>query len=123
MFKIYVGNLNYAADEQSVRAMFEPHGEIEEVTLPTDRETGRFRGFAFVTMRDDNAGRAAIAALNGTQQDGRAIVVNEARPPAPRTGGGGGFKSGGGRGGFGGGGGRGGGRGGDRGGDRGGRSW
>ena len=112
MFRIYVGNLNFRTTDEILRAAFEAHGEVQEVYIGTDRETGRSRGFGFVTMTDKTAGEAAIAAINGSQVDGRAIVVNEAQPRPPRTERGGG----GGGGGFGGGGGGGGG-----GGDRGGR--
>lgn len=95
--KIYVGNLNYSTNEEGLRDAFGAHGTVEDVAVITDRETGRPRGFGFVTMPDDNEGRAAIEALNETDLDGRNLKVNEARP---KTGGGGG-----GRGGFGGGGG------------------
>src|SRR5690606_36743259 len=92
------------------------HGQVDEVAIVSDRDTGRPRGFAFVTMPDDNEARAAIEALNGQDLEGRALVVNEARPKAPGGGGRGGYGGGGGgRGGYGGGGG------GSRGGDRGGR--
>ena len=107
--KIYVGNLSYNTTEDSLQAAFGVHGDVQEVAVITDRDTGRPRGFAFVTM-DDNGGRTAIEALNGTELDGRTITVNEAKPRenrGPRGGGGGG---GGGRGGYGGGGGGGGGR-------------
>ncbi len=98
MKNIFVGNLDFAATESSIRALFEPYGSIERVNLITDRDTGRSRGFAFVEMSDSAEADRAIAALNGTELDGRALNINEARP---KTGGGGG----GGRG-FGGGGGR-----------------
>ena len=104
--KLYVGNLSFKTTEDTVAAIFGAHGEVQEVALVMDRETGRPRGFAFVTMDDDGA-RAAMEALNGTDLEGRNIVVNEARPKEPRGGGGGGGF----RGGRGGGGG---GRGGDR---------
>jgi len=111
--KIYVGNLNYNTTEDSLRNLFAEHGTVEEVHVPTDRESGRPRGFAFVTMPNQNEAHAAIAALNGADCEGRKLNVNEARP---KTGGGGG-------GGFGGGGG-GGGRGGRGGGGGGGsRRW
>jgi len=99
--KIYVGNLNYNTTEDTLRALFADHGAVEEVHLPTDRETGRPRGFAFVTMPNQGEAEAAIAAVNGQDVEGRKLNVNEARP---KTGGGGGF--GGGRGGGGGGRGR-----------------
>jgi RNA recognition motif-containing protein len=96
--KLYVGNINFDTTEDTLRETFSAHGEVEEVAVITDRETGRPRGFAFVTMRDDNAARAAIDALNGKELDGRALNVNEARA---KTGGGGGGGGGGrGRGGW-----------------------
>lgn len=106
--KIYVGNLSFSTKEDGLRNLFSNFGEVEEVALITDRETGRPRGFAFITMPNDNEGREAIEKTNGTDFEGRTLNVNEARP---REGGGGG---GGGRGGYGGG--RGGGGGGGRGG-------
>lgn len=116
--KIYVGNLNFQTGEDALRELFAQYGEVEEVAMITDRETGRPRGFAFVTMGDAGQANAAIEALNGQEFEGRALAVNEARPKAPGGGGGrggfGGGGGGGGRGGFGGGGGRGGDRGGDR---------
>ena len=114
--KIYVGNLSYNTMEDALRNLFAEHGEVEEVHVPTDRDSGRPRGFAFVTMPNQNEAQAAIAAVNGKELDDRVLNVNEARP---KTGGGGG---GGGAGGGGGGsrGGSGGGRGGSRGGSGGG---
>jgi len=109
--KIFVGNMSFQTTEDGLRAAFEAHGEVGEVAVVTDRETGRPRGFGFVTMPDDAQAQAAMAALNGTELDGRAINVNEAKPK-PAGGGGGG------RGGYGGGGGGGGGRGGAGGGGR-----
>ena len=97
--KIYVGNLSYSVTQESLEALFAQHGEVEEVHIPMDRSTGRPRGFAFVTMPNAQEAQAAIAALNGSDLDGRSMNVNEARPK--REGGGGG------RGGQGGGGGRG----------------
>jgi len=95
--KIYVGNLNYEANEDSLRQLFSQHGEVQEVAIITDRETGRSRGFAFVTMPDASQAQAAIAALNGQQCEGRALVVNEARAKTGGSGGGG-ERRGGGRG-------------------------
>ncbi len=115
MFKIYVGNLNYRTTDQALRDLFSQHGEVLDVFIGTDRETGRSRGFGFVTMGSKEAGAAAIAALNGKDCEGRPLVVNEAQPKAPRPGGGfgggsrGGYGGGGGGGGYGGGGGGGGG--------------
>ena len=104
MTKIYVGNLPFTATEQDVRELFAQHGTVDSVALPTDRETGRPRGFGFVEMPQADAQRA-MAALNGFNMGGRPLRVNEAQD-RPRTGGGGGGPRGGGRsGGFGGGGG------------------
>jgi RNA recognition motif-containing protein len=112
-FRIYVGNLNFRTTDDGLRAAFEAFGPVTEVYIGSDRETGRSRGFGFVTMGEKAHGEAAIAALNGSQLDGRAIVVNEAQPRPPKTGGFGGGGGGGGfRGGRGGGGGYGGGGGG-----------
>lgn len=110
--KIYVGGLPYAATEQQLSDLFAQHGAVESARVITDKFTGQSRGFGFVEMTAGEDAQKAIAALNGTQMDGRTLTVNEAKPMEPRTGGGGG---GGGRGGFGGGGG-----GGDRGGGGGG---
>jgi RNA recognition motif-containing protein len=108
MFKIFVGNLNYRTTPDGLREIFSAHGEVLDVFIGTDRETGRSRGFGFVTMGSKEAGAAAIEALNGKDFEGRALVVNEAQPRAPRPAGGGFGGGGGGRGGCGGGGGRGG---------------
>ncbi len=90
--RIYVGNLSYSTTEESLSTAFAAFGEVEEVAMISDRETGRPRGFAFVTMNNDDEGRAAIEKLNGTELDDRTITVNEARPRTggPRGGGGGG---------------------------------
>ena len=125
--KLYVGNMNFRTTEQQLTDTFSQHGEVQEVAVITDRETGRPRGFAFVTM-DDAGGKAAIEALNGAELDGRTLTVNEAKPRESRPGGGGfggGRGGGGGGGGFRGGGGGGGGfKGGGGGGrDRGSRDW
>ena len=87
--KIYVGNLSFDTSEDALRTAFAAHGDVEEVTVITDRETGRPRGFAFVTMADSSA-RDAIDALNGKDLDGRTLNVNEARAKTDRGGGGGG---------------------------------
>ena len=89
MKNIFVGNLDFAATEASIRSLFEPHGNVERVSLVTDRDTGRSRGFAFVEMTDASQADQAIAALNGHELDGRALNVNEARPKP--SGGGKGF--------------------------------
>ena len=80
MKNIFVGNLDFAATESSIRELFAPYGNIERVNLVTDRDTGRSRGFAFVEMTDSAQADQAIAALNGANLDGRALNVNEARP-------------------------------------------
>ena len=87
--KIYVGNLSFDTNEDSLRNAFAEHGDVEEVAVITDRDTGRPRGFAFVTM-SDSAARTAIDALNGKELDGRTLNVNEAKAKTDRGGGGGG---------------------------------
>jgi RNA recognition motif-containing protein len=101
---IFVGNLSFGATEDSLRSLFEAYGTVDRVSIVTDRETGRSRGFGFVEMSNDEEGDRAIAAVNGKDLDGRTMNVNEARPKTERSGGGGGGRSGGG-GGYGGGGG------------------
>jgi len=88
--KLYVGNLSYSTTQDTLQAEFAAHGQVEEVAIITDRETGRPRGFAFVTMANDEEGRTAIETLNGREVDGRTITVNEARPKTDRGGRGGG---------------------------------
>ena len=78
--KIYVGNMSYSTTEDSLRTKFEEFGAVEEVTIVTDRDTGRPRGFGFVTMTSSDEANAAISALNETDIDGRTVKVNEARP-------------------------------------------
>ena len=133
--RIYVGNLPYEATEQDLSEAFAEFGEVETVSMVTDKFTGRSRGFAFVEMPTKAEGEAAVEGLNGKAFLNRNLVVNEARPREDRGGGGGGYGGGGGGyggggGGYGGGGGgyggggsggRGGGKGGSRGGGRGGR--
>ena len=97
--KIYVGNLSFQATEDQVRDLFSEFGNIESIAMITDRETGRFRGFAFVEM-EDSAANAAIKALNGKQVGDRELTVNEARPREERSGGSGGGYRGGGGGGY-----------------------
>lgn len=89
MKKIFVGNLDFGATEDSVRALFEQHGSVSSVSILTDRDTGRSRGFGFVEMADSGEADRAIAALNGTNLGGRALNVNEARPKVDRGGRGG----------------------------------
>jgi RNA recognition motif-containing protein len=100
---IFVGNLSFSTTEDELRQLFEPHGQVDRVSIMTDRDTGRSRGFGFVEMASNEDGEKAIAALNGSQIGGRTLNVNEARPKTERAGGGGRD------------------RGGDRGGERGGR--
>ena len=82
MTKLYVGNLPFTATEDGVRALFAPHGTVEKLSLITDRDTGRPRGFGFVEMADDVAADESVNKLNGSDLDGRKIVVSEARPKA-----------------------------------------
>jgi RNA recognition motif-containing protein len=96
---IFVGNLSFGATEDAVRSMFEAYGTVDRVSVVTDRETGRARGFGFVEMSSDDEAERAIAALNGRELDGRALNINEARPKEDRGGGGGGYRGGGGGGG------------------------
>ena len=94
MKKIYIGNFSFNMTEQELKSLFEPYGAVESATLVTDRDTGRSRGFGFVSMTNDEEAEKAMAALNGRDSGGRALTVNEAKPQAPR--GGGGFRDGGG---------------------------
>ncbi len=107
MKKLYVGNLPYSITETALRDLFSAAGEVANVSIITDRQTGRAKGFAFVEMANDEGAQKAISQLNGKTLEGRNINVAEARPQAPRDdfgGGGRGGYGGGGRGGFGGGG-------------------
>jgi RNA recognition motif-containing protein len=106
MKNLYVGNLPHSTTEDELRNLFQAHGAVERVSMVTDRETGRSRGFAFVEMTDAGEAEKAIAALNGTELGGRTLKINEAKPKTdrPRGGqgfggrsGGGGQRSGGGR--------------------------
>ena len=104
--KIYVGNLSFNMDEQTLSGLFASFGTVESARIITDRDSGRSKGFAFVEMATDSEATAAIEKLNGSEQLGRAMNVSEAKPMAPReggggrSGGGGGGRSGGGGGGF-----------------------
>ncbi|MDE1949090.1 MAG: RNA-binding protein [Burkholderiales bacterium] len=111
--KLYVGNLAYSVRDESLHQAFSQYGSVTSAKVMMDRDTGRSKGFGFVEMGSDAEAQAAINGMNGQALEGRAIVVNEARPREDR-GGGGGFGGGGGgsRGGYGGGGGSGGGAGG-----------
>jgi RNA recognition motif-containing protein len=97
--KLYVGNLSFETTENDLQDLFEQHGQVREVALINDRETGRSRGFGFVTMADATAGTAAMNAFNGKEVQGRTLTVNEARAREERPSGGGGG-GGGGRGGY-----------------------
>jgi RNA recognition motif-containing protein len=108
--KIYVGNLPWSTTSATLETLFAAYGPVQSAEVISDRDTGRSRGFGFVEMATDEGCQKAIDGLNGTEVDGRAITVNEARERAPREGGGGGGRGGysgggGGRGGYGGGGG------------------
>ena len=95
--RLYVGNLSYNTSQADLTAFFAAAGEVREVAIPTDRETGQPRGFAFVTMGSAADANSAIAELNGSMLDGRNLKVNEAQERPARSGGGG-FGGGGGRG-------------------------
>jgi RNA recognition motif-containing protein len=83
---IYVGNLSFQATEEDLREVFAEYGTVSRVSLPTDRETGRKRGFAFVEMEDEAQEDAAIAELDGAEWLGRELKVNKAKPREPRSG-------------------------------------
>jgi RNA recognition motif-containing protein len=103
MSRIFVGNCSFNVTEDELRSVFAAYGEVSSVSVITDRDTGRPRGFAFVEMSDDTAAQAAIRGINGTELGGRTLNVNEARPKSFGGGGGGGSErrggGGGGRGG------------------------
>ena len=90
MKNIFVGNLSFNTNEDELRQLFESYGQVDRVSIMTDRDTGRSRGFGFVEMASNEDGEKAITALNGSQVGGRTINVNEARPKTERAGGGGG---------------------------------
>jgi RNA recognition motif-containing protein len=83
--KLYVGNLSFNTTENDLQDAFSAHGMVTEANLITDRSTGQPRGFAFVTMASPEEAQKAISALNGSQLDGRALTVNEARPREQRS--------------------------------------
>jgi cold-inducible RNA-binding protein len=89
MKNLYVGNLPHSTTESELRTVFQAHGDVERVTIVTDRDTGRARGFGFVEMTNAADADKAIAALNGTELGGRTLTINEAKPKSdrPRTGG------------------------------------
>ncbi len=95
MKNIFVGNLSFNTAEDELRQLFEPFGQVDRVSIMTDRDTGRSRGFGFVEMASNEDGEKAITSLNGSQVGGRTINVNEARPKTERSGGGGGGGGGG----------------------------
>ena len=97
--RIYVGNLPYESTEEDLMEAFSAHGEVESVTVIRDRDTGRSKGFAFVEMPTNAEAQSAITAFNGQEFNRRTLTVNEARPRAERSFGGGGGRGGGGMGG------------------------
>ena len=88
--KLYVGGLPYSATQEELTDLFAAHGTVASVNIISDKFTGQSRGFGFVEMSSEDEAKAAIEALNSTEFGGRTLTVNEARPQAPRTGGGGG---------------------------------
>jgi RNA recognition motif-containing protein len=122
--KLFVGSLAWATNDDSLKAAFESFGNVVEAKVILERDTGRSRGFGFVTFEDDASAQEAVSSMDGQNLDGRTIRVNEAQEKRPRSGGGGGggggggYRGGGGGGGDGGGGGYRGGGGGGGGGDR-----
>ena len=92
--KLYVGNLPYETTESDLQTMFESSGQVSTISIVRDRATGQARGFAFVEMSDVDGAQRAIAALDRHQIGGRSLTVNEAKPQAPRSSGGGGFSGG-----------------------------
>ena len=86
MKNIFVGNLDFNTSEDELRTMFEAYGQVDRVSIMTDRDTGRSRGFGFVEMTNAEDGEKAIAALNGKDSGGRSLTVNEARPKVDRGG-------------------------------------
>lgn len=90
--KLFVGGLAWATDDNRLREAFEAHGEVTDAKVINDRDTGRSRGFGFVTFADANSAHAAMEAMNGADLDGRSLRVNEANE-RPRGGGGGGGRS------------------------------
>ncbi len=94
--KLYVGNLSYDMNSSALEQLFAPHGTIESAQVIEDRSTGQSKGFGFVEMSSDAEAQAAISALDGQDNGGRALKVNEAKPREPRSGGGGGGGYGGG---------------------------
>jgi RNA recognition motif-containing protein len=98
MKNLYVGNLPHSTTEADLRSLFESHGSVDKVSIVTDRDTGRSRGFGFVEMAEASEADKAVAALNGTELGGRTLTINEAKPRADRPRGRQSFGGGGGRG-------------------------
>ena len=94
MKNIFVGNLSFGATEDAVRSLFEQYGAVDRVSIVTDRDTGRAKGFGFVEMANDAEAERAINSLNGQDLDGRNLTINEARPKEDRGGGFGGGRGG-----------------------------
>ncbi len=94
--KLYIGNLSYDVSSSDLEALLSPHGTVQSAEVIMDRDTGRSKGFGFVEMGSDSEAQAAISAMDGQDQGGRALKVNEAKPREPRSGGGGGYGGGGG---------------------------
>ena len=88
--KLYVGNISFKLGERELEEAFEAHGTVTDIHLINDRETGKFRGFGFITMATEEEAQAAIEGMHGSLVDGRPLTVNIARPREPREGGGGG---------------------------------
>ena len=80
MKNIFVGNLSFQTTELDIRSLFESYGTVDRISVVTDRDTGKPKGFGFVEMANDGEGDKAIAALNGQELDGRALTINESRP-------------------------------------------
>ena len=94
--KLYVGNLSYDVSSSDLEALLSPHGTVQSAEVIMDRDTGRSKGFGFVEMGSDAEAQTAISAMDGQDQGGRALKVNEAKPREPHSGGGGGYGGGGG---------------------------
>ena|SRR5438093_7898427 len=90
--KLYVGNLSFQTTENDIRTAFEGCGSVESVSIITDRDSGRSKGFGFVVMDEVEGANKAIATLNGSQLDGRTLTVNEAKPMVKKDFGGGGYR-------------------------------
>jgi cold-inducible RNA-binding protein len=87
MKSIFVGNLSFQTTELDIRSLFESYGTVDRISVVTDRDTGKPKGFGFVEMANDGEGDRAIAALNGQELDGRALTINESRPKSESVGG------------------------------------